>query len=128
MRKFIKGMESRRQLQVGELIKRNFSMVLFEEGSYIYGSEIMVSVTQVYMSPDLGLAKIYLSIYNSNDKELVLSQLDDNHNKLKHNLTQRIRKLVRRIPDISFYIDDTLDEIDRVNELLEKTKPGKGRS
>ena len=59
--RYIGLMESRRQLQTGELIKRHFSTVIREQGSYIYGSEVLVSVTRVIMSPDLGLAKIYVS-------------------------------------------------------------------
>lgn len=119
-------MESRRQLQLGELVKRSFSMVLFEEGTYIYGSEVLVSVTQVYMSPDLGLAKIYLSIYNTENKDAVLIQMEENQHRLKNSLVQRIRKQVRRIPELSFYIDDTLDEMDRVNALLDSTRKEQG--
>jgi len=115
-------MESRRQRQVGELIKRNFSMVLFQEGSYLYGSEVLVSVTHVIMSPDLGLAKIYLSIYNAENKDIVLQQIQTGRPRLKKQLTHRIRKQVRRIPNIDFYIDETLDEIDRVDDLFDKIK------
>ena len=111
-------MESRRQLQVGELIKRNFSVVLQQEGSYIIGNEILISVTQVKMSPDLGLAKIYLSVYNTENKQAVLLLFKENLHRLKTQLTKRIRKQVRRIPNIDFYIDETLDEIDRVDQLF----------
>ena len=113
-------MESRRQRQVGELIKRNFSMVIFQEGSYIYGTEALVSVTHVVMSPDLGLAKIYLSVYNTENKQAVLLQINQNLHRLKQLLTQRIRKQVRRIPQIAVYIDETLDEIDRIDQLFDR--------
>ena len=58
-------METKRQRQVAELVKRNFSMVLQELGSYIYGSKPLVTVTEVKMSSDLGIARIYLSIWNT---------------------------------------------------------------
>ena len=58
-------MESKRQKQVAELIKRNFGTLLQQEGAYIYGSEALVTVTSVKMSPDMSLAKIYLSVYVS---------------------------------------------------------------
>ena len=84
-------MESRRQLQTGELIKRHFSIVMREEGSYIYGSEVLVSVTRVMMSPDLGLAKIYVSVFNTENKSAVILLLNEEKVRLKQQFTQRIR-------------------------------------
>jgi len=115
---YIGLMESRRQLQTGELIKRHFSTVIREQGSYIYGSEVLVSVTRVIMSPDLGLAKIYVSVFNTEDKNAVLLLLNGEKVRLKKQLTQRIRKHVRRIPRVDIYLDDTLDEMYRIDELL----------
>jgi len=115
-------MATRRQLQIGELIKRNFSVILQQEGSYVYGSEILVSVTHALVSPDGGLAKVYVSIYNTNDKEAVLEAIRSNMPRLKQQFSQRIRKQVRRIPNLDIYIDETLDEIDRVNSLFDDIK------
>ena len=115
-------MESRRQRQVGELIKRNFSSVLQQEGVYIYGTQALVSVTHVLMSPDLGLAKIYISVYNTDNKQAVLLQMQESAHRLKQLLATRIRKHVRRIPAIDLYIDETLDEIDKVENLFNKIK------
>ncbi len=115
-------MGSRRQLQVGELIKRHFSTVLQQEGTYIYGSQVLVSVTHVLMSPDLGLAKIYLSVYNADDKDVILQQINESLHRLKQQLSARIRKHVRRIPNIDFYLDETLDEIDKVEDLFGRIK------
>jgi ribosome-binding factor A len=114
-------MESKRQLQVGELLKRHFSTVLQEQGSNFY-KNILVSVTQVRTSPDLALAKIYLSIYGIEDKESIIKILYENHSFLKAELVKRIRKHVRRIPDIDFYIDETLDEMYKIEELLSTIK------
>ncbi|MCB0553510.1 MAG: 30S ribosome-binding factor RbfA [Phaeodactylibacter sp.] len=113
-------MESKRQLQVAELIKRNFSIVLQNEGSYIYGAEPLVTVTQVKITPDFNLAKIYLSIYNTEHKQGVLLELDEHLTRLKQSLMARIRKHVRRMPDIAFFLDDTLDEMYRLNELFNR--------
>lgn len=113
-------METKRQKQVAEVIKRNFSMVLQQEGGYIYGVEPLVTVTGVKMTPDFGLAKIYLSIYNTENKQAVILELEDNHSRLRQSLANRIKKQVRRIPDIAFYMDDTLDEMYRLNQLFDK--------
>lgn len=114
-------MESKRQLQVGELIKRNFSRVLQQEGRYIYG-DVLVSVTKAMVSPDLSAAKLYLSVYGTEDKQSVIVLMDEHVHGLKQSLVRRIRKHVRRIPDISFYLDETLDEMYRVDKLFEDLK------
>lgn len=113
-------MESKRQRQVAELVKRNFSMVLQLEGSYIYGTQPLVTVTQVRMSPDLGLARIYLSIWNTENKQAVMLQLEEEITRLRQQLGNRLRRQVRRIPDIALYEDETIDEMYRVDELFDK--------
>jgi len=115
-------MESKRQLQVAEMIKRNFGHVVREEGSYIYGSEPFVTVTSVVVTPDLSLAKIYLSIYNVEDKNEVINLMEHAHHQLKQALVKRIRKHIRRIPEIAFYEDDTLDEMYRLRNLFDNLK------
>jgi ribosome-binding factor A len=113
-------METKRQKQVAELIKRNFSMVLQQEGSYIYGSDVMVTVTNVKMSPDLTLAKIYVSVYNTDNKQEAILGLEENLTRLRQSLATRIRRRVRRIPDISVFLDDTIDEMYRMEALFKK--------
>ncbi|MBX2875032.1 MAG: 30S ribosome-binding factor RbfA [Saprospiraceae bacterium] len=115
-------METKRQRQVAELVKRNFSMVLQQEGSYLYGPEPLVTVTGVKVSPDFGLAKIYLSIYNTENKQAVILQMEEETVRLRQALAHRIRKHVRRIPDIAFYIDETLDEMYRVDALFNRLR------
>ena len=117
-------METKRQRQVAELVKRNFGTLLQAEGGYIYGSEVMVTVTQVKMTPDLSLAKIYLSVYNTENKQAVMLGLEEEYPRLKQSLSNRIRKQVRRIPDISLYLDDTIDELYRVDELFQRLHRG----
>ncbi len=113
-------MESKRQKQVAELIKRNFGTVLQQEGSYIYGVEALVTVTGVKMSPDFSIAKIYLSVYNTENKQAVILAMEDQMFRLRQSLVTRIRKHVRRIPNIHFYLDDTLDEMYRLNDLFNR--------
>jgi ribosome-binding factor A len=112
-------MDSKRQLQVAELIKRNFSMVLQQEGNYIY-DDALVTVTNVKVTPDLSLAKIYLSVYNTDNKQAVLLKLEDQHYRLKQVFSQRIRKHIRRIPEFALYIDETLDEMYRLDALFDR--------
>lgn len=116
-------MESKRQLQVAELIKRNFGTVLQEEGIYIFG-EAFVTITAVKLTPDLSMAKLYFSIFNTEDKNEVILLMRKNMHTLKQALVTRIRKHVRRIPDLAFFEDETLDEMYRLNKLFDKLNKG----
>ncbi len=113
-------METKRQRQVAELVKRNFGVLLQHEGGYIYGTEPMVTVTSVKMTPDLSLAKIYLSVYNTENKQAVMLTLEEERNRLRQGLAYRLKRQLRRIPDISFYLDDTIDEMYRVEAMFDR--------
>jgi len=114
-------MDSIRQKQTAEVIRRHFGTVLLHEGRNIF-EEAFVTVTKVYVTPDISMAKIYLSVYNVEDKQKIVDKATDNIHHLKKNLARRIRKHVRRIPEIDFYLDDTLDEMYRVDSLFKELK------
>lgn len=113
-------METKKQKQVGELIKRNFGIILQQEGAYIYGNQALVTVTSVRMSPDLGIAKIYVSVYNIINKQEAIIELNDHIVRLRQSLAGRIKRHVRRIPQIQIYMDDMLDEMYRLNDFFDK--------
>jgi ribosome-binding factor A len=115
-------MESKRQLQVAELIKRHFAPVFQEHGIYIYGSTPFVSVSSVKLTPDLSQAKIYVSIYNAANKDEVLEKISNHTHMLKQALAQRLRHHIRRMPQIFFYSDETIDEMYQVDALFKKIK------
>lgn len=102
------------------MIKRHFSVLLQQEGAYIYGSEPFVTVTNVKMTPDFNIAKIYLSIFNTENKQEVILEMEDKYVRLKQALSGRIGKQIRRMPELQFYIDDTLDEMYRVDNLFQR--------
>ena len=114
--------ESKRMLQVAEMVKRNISIVFQQEGTYYYGSEALVTVTTVKMSSDLGIAKIYLSIYNTDNKQAVLLEIQENAFQIKQSFSQRVRRQMRRVPRLDFYEDETLDEMYRLNSLFGQLK------
>ena len=117
-------MESIRQKQVGEMIRRYFSMILTSEGGYIYGRDKLVTVTSVKMTPDLLVAKVYVSIYGTEDKQEVILQLEDAYPRLRQALSAKIGKQMRRLPGLEFFIDDIVDEMYRVDDLLDRIKKG----
>jgi len=114
--------ESKRQKQTAEIVKRHFSLMLQEEGAFIYGNEILVTVTSVRMSPDMNIAKIYMSVYNTEAKQNVIYLLENNYNRLRQQFYHRLRKHVRRVPNMQFYLDETLDEMYRLKNLFQKLK------
>jgi ribosome-binding factor A len=113
-------MGSVKQKQTESMLQREMSMVLQQEGGYIYGTQALVTVTGVKLSPDFGEAKFYLSVFNIEDKQSVIIQLDDDLVRMRQILAGRIRKKIRRIPQVSFFLDDTLDEMYRLNSLFDK--------
>jgi ribosome-binding factor A len=114
-------METKRQKQINELLRRQFSMVLIDEGSYIY-DRAMVTVTRVVVSPDLQSAKVYLSVFNTENKMEVMAAMDENIHRLRHALANRVGKQLRKIPELKFFLDDSLDEFFRMDQILNKLR------
>ena len=79
---------------------------------------MMVSVTRVKISPDLSVCTAYLSVFPSEKAEEVINNVNTNAKTIRYDLGQRIRNQVRIIPELRFFIDDSLDYIDRIDELL----------
>jgi ribosome-binding factor A len=115
-------MESIRQKQVGEMIRRIFSMILTQEGSYIYGRDKLVTITSVKMTPDLLVAKVYMSIFGTENKQEVILLLEDEMVRLRQALSAKIGKQMRRLPELEFFVDDTMDEMYRVDALLKRVE------
>jgi ribosome-binding factor A len=78
----------------------------------------MVTVTNVSVSPDLQNAKIYVSVFNTDQKLEVLMAMNENNHRLRFALANKVGKQLRRIPEISFYLDESLDEFFRMDQIL----------
>jgi ribosome-binding factor A len=113
-------MDSIRQKQVAETVKRHFSFVLQQEATYMTSEAALITVTKVKMTPDLSIAKVYLSIYNTENKQETLLELEDNISRLRQLLGARLKSHLRRIPELDLFIDDTLDEMYRLNQLFDR--------
>ena len=114
-------METKRQKQINELIRRQFSMVLQDEGSYIF-EKAMVTVTRVVVSPDLQSAKVYLSVFNTENKLEVMQSMEEHIHRLRYALANKVGKQLRKIPELKFFLDDSLDEFFRMDQLLAKLR------
>lgn len=117
-------METKRQKQINELIRRQFSMVMLEEGPNLF-DKAMVSVTRVSVSPDLQNARIYLSVFNTDNKQEVLLTMEQEYPRLRYALSNKVGKQLRRMPELSFFLDESLDEFFKMDELLKKLRAEK---
>ena len=113
-----------RQEQVSELVRRNMGTVLQNEGAYIYGATPFVTVTEVQTTSDLGICRIYLSVWNTEDKQSVILKLEEEYPRVRQALGYRLKNQLRRIPELQFYLDDTLDEMYRLREVFDGLKKG----
>ncbi len=109
--------ESTRQKKVARLIQKEVADIFLRKGSELAPGK-MVSVTKVRVSPDLSFAKIYLSIFPSSNQNEILQSVHDHSPKIRYNLGHKVRSQLRIVPEIAFYIDDSLDYIDKINKLL----------
>ena len=113
-------MATKRQLQIGELIRRTFGMIMMQEGPLIYGHKALVTVTNVVVTPDLGMAKVYLSVWNAESKQEVILEIEEHTSRFRSLLGNKLGKQLRRIPSLTFFLDDTVDEMYRVEQLLDE--------
>lgn len=112
--------DSKKQRQIAVLIQREMSTILRGSGQFIYGSEPMVTVTRVRMTTDLALAYVYVSVYGAEDKEQVREELTASLSHLRGELGKRIRLQVRHIPNLKFFLDDTLDQVEHIDSLFQQ--------
>ena len=92
-----------------------------EEGAYIF-DKAMVTVIRVTISPDLLNARVYLSIFNTDNKPAVLLAMEENAMRLRHALASKVGKQLRRMPDLHFFLDESLDEYFKMDQLLKRLR------
>jgi ribosome-binding factor A len=112
-------MDSRRQSKIASVIKEAFTDILSREGKSIYG-KAFVTVTNVKVTSDLTLVRFYLSIYNAENPDEVVNRFNESKFEIKRHLAEKLRHQLRRIPEIEFFRDDTLDYVSRMEEVFKK--------
>ena len=110
-------MESTRQQKVSRLLQKDLGEIFQVESRNWFGN-IMITVTKVLVTRDMSIAKIYLSLFATGDKEELLKNIRKHGNEIRYKLGKRIGKQVRVIPELHFYHDDSLDYIENIEKLL----------
>ena len=111
-------MDSTRQSKIARLIQKELSDIFLKMTKETRG--VMVSVSIVRVSPDLGIAKAYLSVFPSAKGQEIVETLNNNSKGIRFELGNRVRHQLRIIPELRFYIDDSLDYIDNIDKLLKE--------
>lgn len=112
-------MDSVRQNKIARLLQKELATVFQTESRNILPGK-MITVTVVRVTPDLGLAKVYLSIFPHQQGEDVLGPVNEHSKMIRTALGQNIRHQVRIIPELAFYIDDSMDYVEKIERLLKK--------
>ena len=111
--------ESTRQLKVAREIQKDMAEIIRSKGMAAF-SGAMVSVSGVKVSPDLAVAKIYVSVFPSEKAQAVMQTISENTRSLRGELGGRVGKQLRIVPEIVFYLDSSLDYVEHIEELLKK--------
>ena len=106
---------------MGSVIQEVFAEILSRDGKAIYG-KAFVTVTRVKVTPDLGLVRFYLSIYNADDADMVVEKFNDHKYELKRKLAERLRHQLRIMPELEFFRDETLDYAFHMDDVFKKIK------
>lgn len=110
--------ESKRQQKFNRLIQKELGDIFQKHGNAWYGNAF-VSVTEVKITPDLGLAKCYISLLMVEDKASFIKLLNDLKPKIRKELGNRIRNQVRTIPDLQFFLDDTYEQGSKIDQIFD---------
>ena len=111
-------METTRQSKISRLLQKDLSDIFLNETRKTHG--VLISVSVVRVSPDLSVAKVYLSIFPSEKAQEILDSIRLNARNIRYELAQRIRFQLRKTPELSFFLDDSIDYIENIDMLLKK--------
>ena len=112
-------MTSTRQYKVSRLLQKELGHVCQREGNSIFKGK-MITVTEVRITADLGQARVFLSIFPATEKALFDKTMGEHTQHIRHELAMRIRHQLRMVPELQFFLDDSLDYIENIDRLLKQ--------
>ncbi|MEO6070318.1 MAG: 30S ribosome-binding factor RbfA [Chitinophagaceae bacterium] len=118
--------EGKRQKQIGGLLHEEITSIFQRLGMTMMDGG-MVSVSSVKITPDLLEARIYISLFQVPDIAATMKKIEDRSWEIKKELASRVKLQLRRIPELRFYHDDTLDHVFKMEELFRQIKPEEGK-
>lgn len=118
--------ETKRQKQVGQLVQQELSDIFLRMGFNVTEGG-MISISSVKMTPDLLEARVYLSMFQIKSPEEMLGRMKEKMGEIRRELGNRVAKQLRRVPELVFFLDDTLDHVFKMEELFKKINDGKNQ-
>jgi len=109
-------MESTRQARIARLLQKELSEIFRRQTAKTHG--VLVSVSTVRVSPDLSIARAYLSVFPSDKGAAILNEINRSARTIRYELAQIVRHQLRKTPELTFYLDDSLDYIENIDRLL----------
>ena len=110
-------MEKTRLKKVERLLQKELGTI-FQRNTFSEYKNVLISVTVIRVSADLSVARVYLSIFPSTNAEEILEGIIENTGKIKFELGNKVRNQLRKIPDLKFFVDDSLDYANKIEDLL----------
>ena len=111
-------MQETRQNKIARMLQKELSLIFQQQTRAMHG--VMISVTRAKISPDLSICTAYLSVFPSEKGDEILTNVNANAKQIRYELGTRVRNQMRIIPELRFFIDDSLDYIEHIDELLKK--------
>ena len=109
-------METTRQNKISRLLQKELSEIFLLQTKAMPG--VLVSVSAVRISPDMSIARVYLSVFPSEKAEEIVKNVNDNMKTIRYELGTRVRHQLRIIPELKFFVDDSLDYSEKIDSLL----------
>ncbi|MCC8188032.1 MAG: 30S ribosome-binding factor RbfA [Bacteroides sp.] len=109
-------METTRQNKIARLLQKELSDIFLLQAKAMSGT--LVSVSVVRISPDLSIARVYLSIFPSDKSAEMVKNINENTRSIRYELGTRVRHQLRIIPELKFFVDDSLDYLEKIDSLL----------
>lgn len=109
--------ESQRQKKIGRQIQKDIGEMLQQDGASIQPG-VMFTVTNVRVTADMSIARVHLSLFPAVNPELILQKVNDHAGELRYKLGKRVRHQFRVVPELHFYLDDSLDYIENIEDKL----------
>ena len=110
-------MESTRQQKISRLIQKDLGTIFQQESRNLF-SGAMITVTKVQVTKDLAIARIYLSLFITTSKEELLESIRHHGREIRHMLARKVHDQLRVMPELHFFLDDSLDYIEKIDNLL----------
>jgi ribosome-binding factor A len=110
-------METTRQQKIARLIQKDLGMIFQQESRDLFGGA-MITVTKVNVAKDLSIARTYLSLFGTKDKEALLENIRAHTKSIRREFGFRVHNQLRIIPELQFFLDDSLDYIENIDHLL----------